>query len=316
MKHTTSQVFSISFFSIYLVFVALPSFANTQNPLSFTFTPSTGVISGTVSEYLYEEDKTLQSQLDWQQYAVPFIKMEGQFELSNVFLNLSALSAIPFKCGIMEDYDWIADDDGRDGSSDTLSYYSKHDLYLDKRFDLSARGGYTFYFNRFYIAPGLGLTYRSQKWSGVDGYAQHATDYVWTENTTKVDYSGTVISYEQSLFLPYISVNKGFFISPKVKLTTQGLFYPYMFITAYDNHYTGSDQYVDVMYGGNGINVACSLAYKKIAFTISYEWLAMFYGETYTGGTIGSTDRDFVQNTDFSSGTSSSLLTISVEYTF
>ncbi|OJF75859.1 MAG: hypothetical protein BKP49_10395 [Treponema sp. CETP13] len=312
----------ISLFILFLAsFVAHPLIADTTtesaSPFTFEFSPSFGVLTGTVSEYLYEEDETLQSQLDWQQYAVPYIKAEETISAYNAFLSVSVLSAIPFYCGIMEDYDWLADD-YVDGSSNTLSCYSCHDLYLDKRFDLSANAGYTFNFNKFSIAPGFGITYRSQKWTGSDGYKQYdEEDYTWDEDIEKIYLTGTVITYEQNELLPSIFVQAVYKINNKVTTSLKSTLYPYLYVYDVDNHLLTSTQYIDIMSGGIGASLEATISYNKIALNINYEYLSVTDGSVYSTSTGTSDESDATYYTSTSTaGTSSSLLSISISYKF
>jgi outer membrane protease len=314
ITHTYLKNTSLFVCCIFLSFLAQPSVADTvktqtDSPFSFEFTPSIGVLTGTVSEYVFYDTGDTESQLDWQQYAVPYIQAKETIRAYNAFLNVSLLSAIPFECGIIEDYDWLNDD------TSILSDYSCHDLYLDKRFDITANAGYTFNYNKFFIAPGLGVTYRSQKWSGYDGYGQDGDDDVWTEDTDKTEYSGNVISYEQSIVMPFISLQSGYAINQKMNISLDLLVYPYLYINDIDNHYTKDKEYLDEMRGGGGISIGSTITYKKIALQISYEYLYVDDGTIYYT-TIGSSDTTIYESADATAGTSSSLFSISVLYLF
>lgn len=307
-------------FLVLATIINFPLFAETTSqttsPFTFKFSPSLGVLTGTVSEYVYEEDGTLQSQLDWQQYAVPYIKAEETINGYNAFLSVSLLSAIPFYCGIMEDYDWVADD-YVGGSSDTLSYYSCHDLYLDKRFDFSATAGYTFNYNKFSIAPGLGIIYRVQKWTGSDGYGQYDEDYIWDEDSDKTYFTGTVITYEQNILSPVVFVQSSYKIDNKISTSLKGTIYPYIYVYDIDSHLNTDTQYIDIMNGGIGASLEATISYNKFAFKINYEYLSVTDGNIYSTA-IGQTNEEEVTYYTYSStaGTTSNLLSISLKYIF
>ena len=298
-----------SFLFFLLPLTAQTTKTQTDSFINFEFSPSIGVLTGTVSEYVFYDTGDTMSHLDWQQYAVPYIQAKETIRAYNAFLNVSLLSAIPFECGIIEDYDWLNDD------TSILSEYSCHDLYLDKRFDITANAGYTFNCSKFFIAPGLGITYRSQKWSGYDGYGQYSDDDVWSEDTEKTEYSGNVISYEQNMLLPFISVQSAYTINKDWNAKLDLFIYPYLYINDIDNHYTKDIEYIDEMRGGGGISVSGTIAYKKIALQISYEYLYVDDGTIYYTS-IGSSDTSYYEYTDSTAGTSSSIFSLSVLYIF
>jgi hypothetical protein len=291
---------------ILLSFIAFSAAADGN--IRFTFSPASGVCTGKVEEYVFEGDKTI-SRLDWQQYAVPMIAASGSLSIYNAFFKATVLSALPIQCGIMEDYDFLNSDPA------VISQYSHHDVYLDKRFDLSAETGYQFSISKFSITPGTGITYRNHKWSARDGYLQYPVGGAWTGNEEKEQVSGNSISYEQADILPFISLKAGYEITPVWEIMLTGSVYPYMIIYTLDSHYLRNKQFYDSMKGGFGFTAGGSIRYKSISLNITYEYLSAMNGTT-ASGIIGITDSGLTVDSRYGAGTDSSLWTVWAAYTF
>ncbi|HZK19164.1 MAG TPA: omptin family outer membrane protease [Treponemataceae bacterium] len=291
---------------------------------AFTFTPTTGIISGKVREYVFSEyinsEERMLSRLDWQQYIVPFIGATETIKYHDSFFRLSIVSAIPIRCGRLKDFDFLNE------TPTVLTHYSQHDLYLDKCFIFSANVGYTFYARTFILAPSLGIKTKSQKWSAYNGYIQYAAEKepiegnptiheAWTEDVEKFEISGNGISYEQQCLLPFVSLMGGYEISSDWSVFVDLKLFPYLIIDTLDSHYlTPSRQFFDSMKGGSGFEINAKALYNKSAIVIGYEYLSVFNGTSYVGSIgLGS---GVVGPTTAKPGTDSSLVKIAFEYSY
>jgi len=158
----------------------------------------TGMIFGRMNEYVFEKGQEHEtSRLEWDEYFVPYIDLCGEFSVWNFFIEGSVLSAVPVKSGKMRDYDYLLPD-----KPDVLSMFSEHDAILDKHFELNAALGYKFNFNRWYIAPAVGVFYRQRKWSAENGYTQYPSDgYVWTSALPEKELTGTIITFAATTWM-------------------------------------------------------------------------------------------------------------------
>lgn len=174
-----------------------------RNDLSFSFTSESGVFGGTTHEYVYEGDKCI-SRLDWKDRVIPVVSFSGQSALFGMFLRLDMSFAVPIQNGTMEDYDFLA------VGSDKPSLYSRHDAYLDKYFASSVTLGYDLHISNWRITPSGGFAYRNRKWTAADGFLQYPASGLWTGAEPEQKLYGPVISYEQAVWFPIITLQAGY----------------------------------------------------------------------------------------------------------
>ncbi|MBQ9238997.1 MAG: omptin family outer membrane protease [Treponema sp.] len=197
-----------------------------------------------------------------------------------------------------------------------ISHYSRHDLHLDKRYGIALDAGYTFTIRWFSIAPGIGLGYRNQAWTAYDGYLQYpASGKKWTGTESKQAVSGTIVSYEQHILMPFIALKAQFTFSTAWKLELQSTVCPYLFVWAVDRHYKRSMQFDDAMHGGVGTTVQCTLSYRQFFIRAAYEYVSVMNGTTSVGA-IGAPKASFKKLDGVGTGTGSHLWTVTCGYTF
>jgi outer membrane protease len=262
--------------------------------LSVSLDVAGGMLWGTSREYVLTNAYALPrvdsmlSRLDWQEKTVPYVDMTVRFEAFNVFIAGSFLTALPQVDGtesIMEDRDW----DNPDGT--LLSQYSRHDISIDKHYDLSAELGYSFKVRDFRITPSAGFSYRARKWTGTDGYGQYAS--IWTEDTEKQAFTGPVITYEQAVWFPSITLEAAYNLNSLFEFSAAYRFFPYIDTETLDTHITTKTQYRDMMAGGWGNKIMLNIRwfFLKDRLTLNlggaYEWWEMWPGETYSRKTGG-----------------------------
>jgi outer membrane protease len=241
----------------------------------FAFATEAGVLAGTTNEYVYEGDKCI-SRLDWKDNAIPVVSFSGQAALFGAFLRLEMASAVPAQNGTMEDYDFLV------AGSDEPSLYSQHDAYLDKYFDSSLTLGYDLRLLNWRIVSSMGFAYRNRKWTAADGFLQYPVSGLWTGDEPKQEVYGPVISYEQALWFPVITLKAGYVLKERFLFSAGGSLYPVMWGDTIDNHLLRSEQFYDAMREGFGENINIGFQYnfggkERIALEVSagYEKIAL-----------------------------------------
>jgi outer membrane protease len=164
-----------------------------------TFDLSSGIKNSMTQEYVYDGEKCM-SRLDWNNDIIPVLSISRQIEFLNIMVRTSIDSAIPVKSGTMEDYGFLMAD-----SADP-SHYSKHDAYLDKDFIGTFEAGYILSFRNWKLLPTVWFSYLNRKWTAQEGYLQYPVYGPWTGTEPKQTVAGTVISYEQAIWFPFISI--------------------------------------------------------------------------------------------------------------
>jgi hypothetical protein len=186
----------------------------------------------------------------------------------------------------MQDYDWELPDETR------LTKYSQHTAHIDFHFDGSVKIGYTWRVQKWRFSPALGFLYRTRKWSASDGYLQYGyfstgyPSYV-TGNEQKRNLFGTSISYEQTMYIPFIDFEVGFRLNEQFEFMLDGSVYPYMWIHSLDNHFLKGVQYYDLMNGGIGGTARLSVLWRP-SFAANRFAFRLNVGFEYIGSAIGS----------------------------
>jgi outer membrane protease len=222
--------------------------------LDVSFSFNAGLLTGTTHEYVYEGDKCV-SRLDWEDSAVPVLSFSGQAALSGAFLRLGITSAVPAQSGAMEDYDFLV------AGSGEPSLYSKHGAYLDKYFNASVTLGYELRISAWRFTPSAGFACRNRKWTAQDGFLQYPASGLWTGREPKQEVYGPVISYEQAVWFPFITLEAGYVLKRRFLFSAGGSLYPLMRGDTIDNHFLRSVQFYDTMREGFGGNINIGFQY-------------------------------------------------------
>lgn len=306
--------FALSVF-VFVIFFSTTSVYAAEK-FSFSATPSIGVTSGVVREYVMHGGKPA-SRLDWITFANPTAQIDARISFFGVFLDANASINVPMRCGMMEDRDW------ENGSSinypvNKVIIYSKHDMDLKSRYNFAAKLGYKFDINNFSIAPFAGIKYGFHSFDGLNGYQQRNDEGVTGNEPHSADFNRKVISYEQSLLLPSVGANFSLGFTEKLIAYLGLTFYPYMMINAVDKHYSDASGnkgsiYYDTMHGGFGFVLDAAVEYKKFVFKLEYESVFHYTGQTRSGS-IGTSYPDASLNGVYKSGTDSFMFKLSVGY--
>jgi outer membrane protease len=222
---------------------------------SFDFATECGGLFSTAREFVLKDNNDVISRLDWPIIA-PYISVMSKLNIHKFVIQVSATSAIPpvSACGQMEDFDFLLP------NSDSVSHYSMHDIYLDKYYDVGIKAGGKFSFKRINldVIPMAGFSFSSRKWSAMNGYVQYpASNQAWTGNEEKRTVSGTVISYEQAVYAPFVAIETRLALS-NFLFGLSAHFSPYFWAYSLDTHFVTNTQYYDTMNGGLAYGLSLS----------------------------------------------------------
>ncbi|MGN0730185.1 omptin family outer membrane protease [Treponema sp.] len=235
---------------------------------TFSLTASLGFQSGKMQEYVYSGG-TYVSRIDWQADLVPVADVNFSGDICNVVFGINFLSAFPVKKGSVEDWDWLGLDKSR------ATNFSSHDLSIQRKVDLEASLGYRFSLEHFRILPRLGFVFRNQKFKASDGYFRYANyirgEYL-NDSVGKNNISGNVLLYEQSFYMPFVSLETEFGISGGLDFLFDCRLYPYVYCDATDNHCIRNVIFYDETQGA-GFSLEMELRWKPFSVLTSYEYL-------------------------------------------
>ena len=285
---------SLIFF--FLLMKGIFLFADEESILDYSIITFFGIKNGSVNELVYENENQI-SKLVWDQSMSPQFGIDINFKIWRFFIKTQQINSIPIKSGYLEDFDYLT------SNANEISHYSKHDSYLDK--DFSAN-------------------YQNRKWSAQDGFLQYPLieGNPWTGNEPKQSLTGTVISYEQSLWYPYFGLENIVHINSSLFLGILAFYYPYVSIDSLDSHFLRSKQFYDIMRDGSGVKIEGWLVImpfktqKSVGIKIAanYENFSS-YGNSSTNN-IGINNNKFIQSDIVSSGTKSTLFSYSLGFIF
>jgi outer membrane protease len=240
-----------------LIFVCAGA-AHGESPVSGSLEAFMGFFYGKTTEYVYDTGRERErSRLEWEEEFVPFITLTGEITFKIFFLDLSVLTAIPVSSGFMQDFDYMLP-----GSS-AQSHYSRHNARFNNHLELYPSIGYAFDFGRWYLAPSAGFLYRDRKWTAEDGYVQYPSPgQPWSDSVEKRKTNGAIISYEELIWFPTVTLEGGFRINKLLEASLAGTWYPYMEVETIDSHFLRETVFYDYMKGGMGFLAELSFVYK------------------------------------------------------
>jgi outer membrane protease len=273
--------------------------AGVLSAVDYSFAIEAGLKGGMTKESVYEGEKCV-SRLDWEDDSVSVLAFTGLAEFPNMretalpkpFVRATLATAVPVISGAMEDYDFLIP------GSVVLSLYSQHDAYLDKDFTGVFEMGGIFRFFGWEVVPAVGMSYTNRKWTAQDGYLQCPVSGPWTGDESKQRVSGPVISYEQALWHPFVSLSAGYTVKNRIAFTLAGSVSPFLAGETIDTHFLRSTRFYDILESGsffsNGFawNAALSVLYypagrKQLGFFLSggYSAIHDLAGSTASGKT-------------------------------
>ena len=259
-----------------------------------------GIQTGITQECVFRPDGSLLSRLDWKEEPSYFNRLDASCSLFGVHIGVAGMySACQIQSGVMEDYDWLYP-----GNTNSLTNYSKHELHLDNRLMLEGQLGYTLDFRAIKLTALGGVRFIHQKWSARDGFVQYgetsienpAVTLPLTGNETRVPLSGTVVTYEQFVVLPFVGMNIEVTLYNTARVTAFVHWYPYVWANTLDTHMRTAVSYYDEIRGGMGVAAGLKLGYvfkpnvlsvSSVSLGIQYEYYkstrgASFINDVYT----------------------------------
>jgi outer membrane protease len=256
-----------------------------ESPVSAQLQTHIGMFFGGMTEYVYEEGRAHElSRLEWEENFVPYVAIAGDFSFRNFFVDVGVITAIPVRSGFMKDYDFMLP------GSDAASHFSRHDALFDKHLEISPKIGYTFDFGDWRLSPQVGFLYRNRKWSAVDGYVQYPRSGPWTEDAPKQDMAGVVISYEELIWFPTVTLSGSYTIKKRYDIGLTATYYPYLHVDTVDSHMLRSTRFHDTMKGGWGGLGELSVTYVprgtdllNFIFAVGFEGIYPPKGSTASG---------------------------------
>ena len=256
----------------------------------FSLSPLMGMLYGHSEEnlYKYSNRDLYTSQLLWDLKPLIYTGLaldfgiKDHFKRNGLILAASLKYGLPLKTGIMEDRDWLYDD------NEKLTNYSRHDAYSKSAILLDISGAYSWRISYFLsFSASLEFSYMYYSWSGENGYYQYVSfagdkpvpGQIWSNSIPKIPLNGAVIQYTQNWF----------FLSPGISLkgrinryfSAEGSFNysPLIYVVARDDHLLAKKIFWDycsfghyVSLGGkfifkpyNNLDLSVSLAYRQIS---------------------------------------------------
>jgi len=227
-----------------------------------------GVLFGKMTEFVYIKGIEQElSRLEWEEHFVPYLGSIPGLKIGNFFINARMITAIPLKAGNMRDYDYMKI--LTIPISNTLTNFSEHDSMLERHFEVSPSAGWTFQIgSAFLLSPYAGLTYRSRKWTAMNGY------YEYPPGSKPITVSGSIITYEDSTWFPTIGIIARYDLNTRFAVGLKGACYPYLNVKTTDTHILKKTVYYDKMSGGWGAFGGLELSFKPLrynALTFKFE---------------------------------------------
>ena len=276
-----------------------PAFSEGKTGIyAFSVSPLLGILYGQSEEIVYKSsDKdTYLSELLWDIKPLFYAGLalnfgpRDPFTHSGFFADGSLKVGLPIKTGIMEDRDWINDDNN-------LTNYSRHDVFSRGTFLADLSGGYSWRLNYFLSLSGYAeLSYMRHAWSAQDGYYQYLeTDkfgntipgQTWTDQIPKKPFSGEVIRYVQNWFI----VSPGFLLKGRLNhlFSIEGSFNysPLIYCADRDEHLLTKAVFDDYLYFGHFFDGGGKLTFapkNNMAFSlaVSYRYITGSRGDVKT----------------------------------
>ena len=122
-------------------------FAIADGIINFDIRPEFGILHGSINEYVFEDacknTDNLESRLDWDVTAIPYIAGAADITiLRYIFIGVNGRYGFPITSGNMQDYDWLNSVPPPKYSSwlqddpTELTNYSKHNNFLDSYYGI------------------------------------------------------------------------------------------------------------------------------------------------------------------------------------
>ena len=277
-------------FLFFVILFLLPIFSliadETKANHIFSLSPLFGFQYGQADEivYKYPTSDIYYSELLWDLRPMFYagfnidFSPRNPFESNGLLLSSTLKFGLTFKTGIIENRDWLGEDD-------ELTHYSRHNLFLKRAILTDLTVGYSFRLtNIFALGAYLETSFMHYSWIAKDGFGQ----YPWGEHF----FQGQVINYMQN----WIIISPG--LSLKLRLSSllslEGVFSysPVIFCFARDHHIGRDDVFLDYprwchyFKGGGKLIVSPPLPAVDFAISVSYIYINGSRGNTILNGVV------------------------------
>jgi outer membrane protease len=282
----------ITLFAVFviIIFCVRPVLAQENQSYSFSLCPQFGLLSGQAEEKVYPTDtkSALLSQLLWDMKPVFYYGLMMDFspvrpmETRGFFSCLSFKFGIPGPSGVMEDRDWMSNE------NTALTHFSSHDNITKELFLFDLSAGYSFpFFNTLFVKTFINISYMNFRFSGENGhgtYAREVSKNIYApinDNPIEWPFSGKVISYRQKWFYAAPGVSVGYGYKDIFLAEISFMISPLVLCADLDEHILKDWQFRDNMSGGimlepgfrfsvgvsKLLNISCDISWRYISGT-------------------------------------------------
>ena len=236
-----------------LFFLATCLFA--KEGVSFYADLNFGPSNTIINEVLYNKegkDRQVSSLLSWESYCLPSFEANlGLIFFQKYFLSFNGMYVIPGFSGKLEDFDWMNLFSTGDSK---LTHYSKHENFLDNKYEGSFFLGYCFNpRSRFKLTPFLSFKYSYLSFTSHNGYRQYGQNIgsqngsavyeSWTSSIEKKELSGKIITLEEENYFFGIGSQITFKISDRLNSILFLQILPSIQSHALDTHHRRNTKY-------------------------------------------------------------------------
>jgi outer membrane protease len=266
-----------------------------------------GMLYGQAEEILYKypDRGDYVSQLLWDMKPLVYMGLGMEFGLRNPFRANGFNSAFtlkfgfPLKTGIMEDRDWLYQD------NEKLTNYSRHDAYSQNAilFDLST--GYSWRLTDFVSVGACSeFSFMYFSWMAEGGYKQYLKSdgsgkiipgQTWTDDIPKISIYGPGIRYTQAYLIAAPGIYLRAVMYPGFSAKLSFNYSPLIYVMARDDHLSPDEYYRgkifwDLLPFGHYFNGGASLGYTfhnnlNLSLSVSYRYITGLRGKSYVAFT-------------------------------
>jgi len=283
----------------------------------FLFGTQYGFVHGQSLELVYpvpgETKGELLSELKWDMKPVFYYGAQIDFSRRDLmsgpgfFSSVSFKAGVPGDSGIMEDRDWMSQENGN------LTHFSSHTNKTRELFWLDASLGASFPVKSyFHVKTFLSGSWMRFSFTGRDGKLKYAriktnnpdTYYPIDYNPEVKSLTGDDINYAQEWLLIAAGFSIGAKFLSRFSLDLSFKISPFTYCAAMDEHLARKDTFMDFTGWGLFLEPAGSLSFtvEQIEFSLgfTYRYIGQTWGESYTKHSDGY----FYQNGDAGAGLS------------
>ena len=279
-------------FGVCAVFLILSGMLSANEKIKISVKPETGMIYGTVGEYVYfvpEDDEIRKlSQLDWDVRNLWYAGFN--LEMTGKDCGVSFYSKFGFSkySGCMQDYDWM--NAILFPEDNWLTHYSKHENKITSYYKFGISAGRSFSIvKNFWVKPSIYLEKDKISFSAYNGYYTYAVE---DKNNKygkipeeKTAMKGELISYSQDKNFIGMGLETGICFAEKFEFTADGKI-RIANVEAIDCHYLKFIKYKDIPFGYGGFSCGASCHWminknQKISLNANYDSVPLMIGENF-----------------------------------